>query len=188
MAIDVLILVLLGFSVLYGYGQGFMRGLTSLISPILGIWLALRRCGSFAPVLDQFVHNYRVSVVIAFLAILAFTWLALRFARAVLLKLVDWPNLAELDQYFGGLLGLAKGVTLIWVMLALSLTALPVSVRVIAHSSASMRILAMGERFGTKAPEQGERHAVRQEGSGNLEHSLALLRQSYGPRGDVGHD
>ncbi|MEO0078320.1 MAG: CvpA family protein, partial [candidate division WOR-3 bacterium] len=118
MATDIVILLFLALTSAYGYGQGLMRGLGSIASAILGIWLALRRVELLATVLDPIIKNPRVSAVVAFLTLLLLFWIALRIGRMMLTKLVDWARLTDLDRYAGGLLGFARGVTVVWLLLA----------------------------------------------------------------------
>jgi membrane protein required for colicin V production len=179
MATDIAILLFVVLAAACGYSQGFMRGLGSLASAVLGIWLALRRADVLARLIDPLTNNPRVSVVLAFLVLLVLFWLTLRAARILLNRLVDWTRLAELDSYAGGLLGLARGVTVVWLLLAAALAVFPASVAHISNSVASMRILRLGEKLTTTVDsERGAAHAVTSNGSGDLQHSHALLPQS----------
>lgn len=159
MIIDAIVLLVLGVSVMIGYGQGFLRGLTSLVSPVLGIWFALNKCDLLAVHIDRIFHDYTFALVLGFILILSGVWLGLRLVRRLLLKLVDWTRCADLDQFLGAFLGFARGIALVWLLLALSLTAFPQSVRLIEHSAASIRVLSFGERLGGELPshEQGKK-------------------------------
>ncbi len=178
MVMDIGLVGIIILFALHGFGQGFMRGLTSLVAPLLGIWLALRHCDALAALIDPLIHNQTVSVVASFLLILAGIWLAIRLARRLLAKLVDWSRCWELDQFLGGVLGLAKGTALIWLLLALSLTIFPQSVRVIEKSKASVRLLSIGEKLGGDVIAQGEDAlAGLEENFQGLEGTLSLFRQ-----------
>jgi len=178
MATDIIILLFLALTSAYGYGQGFVRGLGSVATAILGIWLALRRADLLAAVLDPFIRSPRVSAVVAFLILLFLFWVALRVSRMLLSKLMDWARLTDLNSYAGGLLGFARGVTVVWLLLAAVLAVFPGSVRHISRSTASMRILRLGERLTSSDLEQGVAHAVASNGSGDRQHSPALLPQT----------
>ncbi len=178
MATDIVILLFLALTSAYGYGQGFLRGLGSVASAILGIWLALRRVDLLAAVLDPLIKSPRVSAVVAFLVLLVLFWVALRVGRTMLTKLLDWARLHDLDSYAGGLLGFARGVTVVWLLLAAALAVFPSSVRYISSSAASMRILRLGEKLTATDLEQGVAHAVASNGSGDRQHSPALLPQT----------
>ncbi|OYD13805.1 hypothetical protein CH330_10070, partial [candidate division WOR-3 bacterium JGI_Cruoil_03_51_56] len=78
MAIDIGILFILVIFAFHGYAKGFLSGLTSRITPVLGIWLGLRKCDAFATVLYPMFHNYTVSVVASFLIILVIIWFGLK--------------------------------------------------------------------------------------------------------------
>ena len=177
MIIDgVVLLLLVGFAV-HGYGQGFFRGLSSLVTPILGIAIAFRRCDTLAVPLGSYIHNEAVCRVAGFLAILLAVWIAMRLCRKLLSKLVDWRAMPELDRFIGGILGLTKGAAMAWLVLAASLIVLPSSVRVIERSQVSMRMLSLVERLITPKLEQGKATAVH-DTRGNPENGLALLRHN----------
>ncbi len=179
MIIDVVVVLLLvGFAV-HGYSHGFFRGLSSLVTPILGIVIAFRKCETLAVPLGSYIHNEAVCRVASFLAILFMVWIVMRIGRKLLSKLVDWRGMPDLDRFTGGILGLAKGTAMVWLMLAACLIVLPSSVRVIGRSPASMRVLALVERLITPHQEQGKATAVH-DIRGNPENGLALLQHSSG--------
>lgn len=147
MILDIIILLTIVLFAIYGYSRGLIRGLSSLVSPVLGVWLALRKCGSLAALLDPFINDHTASLVIGFVIIFLTLWLGLRLARNLLVKLVDWPRCGDFDQFLGGLFGLARGIAVVGVLLAIGLSAFPFSVRLIETSQASLRLLSLGERI-----------------------------------------
>ena len=147
MILDIAILLTIVLFAAAGYSKGLIKGLSSLISPVLGVWLALRKSSSLAALFDPFISNHTASLVISFVLIFLALWLALRLARNLLMKLVDWPRCGDLDQFLGGLLGLTKGIALVGVLLAVGLSVFPFSVRFIENSRASLRLLSLGERI-----------------------------------------
>ena len=182
MIIDVVIvLLLIGFAV-HGYGQGFFKGLSSLVTPILGIVIAFRKCETPAVLLGSYIRNEAVCRVASFLAILLVVWIMMHICRKLLSRLVDWHGMPDLDRFTGGILGLVKGTAMVWLALAASLIVLPSSVRVIERSQASMRVLALVERLITPKQEQGGASAVHNT-RGNPENGLTLLQHSSG----IGH-
>ena len=149
--LDVAIIALLAVFAWRGYGSGLVTGLRSLATPVLGIWLALRHCDALAEPLVAVFRDYTVTVVLCFLLILAVVWAGFRLLHSVLARLVDWDRYPLLDQGLGVFLGLAKATALVWVLLALGLSAFPPLVHVVERSNASMRILTFGEQAsGTK--------------------------------------
>jgi uncharacterized membrane protein required for colicin V production len=151
--------------------------LNSIVSPLLGIWFALRKCDDLAIVLYRLVGNYTVARVAGFLIILICIWLALKLTHKLLFKLVDWPRCDELDRFLGGCLGLAKGVVLAWAILATTLSTFPPSVRIIEQSNASVRLLALGEKASGPVPEKGEGSAESANPFQGFASTLAMLSQ-----------
>jgi uncharacterized membrane protein required for colicin V production len=168
MAIDALIIVLLVLFTIHGYARGFLNGLTSLVTPLLGIGLALRYCDGPALLIDRLFHNYHASAVAAFMLILVLFWLSLVGARFLLRKLIDWSSMLELDQFIGGLLGFAKGFATVWLFLALCLTLYPPAVHLLDRSTASVRILSVAEGLGAKPVELAQGETDWHTHTGNL--------------------
>ncbi|HDQ99576.1 MAG TPA: CvpA family protein [candidate division WOR-3 bacterium] len=169
-AIDIaVVLTLVAFTV-FGYSRGLLQGLGSLATPVLGVWLALRRAGELAAGLEPLVGDPTAARVAGFVLILLGALAVFQAGRRLLAKLVDWSRCCDLDQYLGGLLGLAKGASFAWLALALALTAYPPSVRLVERSRASVRLLALGERLSggylppvanaTAAPDESEASGV----------------------------
>ncbi len=146
MALDILILGFVVVSLWRGYASGLMRGFYSLVLPVIGLMIVLKNCSVIAVAFNRLLHNYPAASFIALLLLLGSTWLGLGLVRNLLLKLVDWSRLSNLDAFLGGVFGLTKGLALAWAALALILILLPSSVRVIQSSAAAVRILALAER------------------------------------------
>ena len=178
MVVDIIVVGLILGLALSGYRSGFFGGLDPVVTLMLGVTLALRKCTLVASWLTPLLHNDAAARVAGFLLILASVWLAMRLCRSLLAKLVDWRGLQDLDHYFGAVLGLAKGTALVWLVLSASLIVYPASVRFIEHSRASMRVLGVGERIISPEPERGAATAVNVTGD-FPESGLALLRPHY---------
>ncbi|MEO0085575.1 MAG: CvpA family protein [candidate division WOR-3 bacterium] len=147
MLIDILILVLLvGFTV-YGYASGLVRSLNALALPVLGVWLGFRHYPALAPVLDQGFHCHPFSSLVSFLIIIGMTWLGLRVVHRLLLKLVDWRRLEDVDSFLGGVFGLAKGLAIVSVVVAVVVAVVPSGRRLVRRSAASARILDLTENI-----------------------------------------
>jgi len=188
MIIDIVIIVMLVWFTIYGCMYGFMRGLCSMVVPAVGLLLALKTYGTIAPVFNRVIHSYPVSAVAAFLLVVGLTWMGARLVRALLLKLVDWSRLSELDRFLGGIFGLARGLALVWLVLAIVLTAFPPSVGVIQHSTASTRLLALAEHVAGRAPGRGRVVPRVQQTTGNLVHSVAAFKQAASQFGGMGEN
>lgn len=190
MVVDVIItFFVLGFMI-SGYYSGLIRRFCSLLFPSLGLFVGLRNQTVIAPVFNRFLDNYPAAVFLSFLILLAATWLGLRLIRRLFLKLFDWSRLEYLDIFLGGIFGLAKGLAVVWLGLALTLVVFPPSVKLVSRSTVSVRVLALAERvidtqsllscgverLMSKSAEQVEVvRSVLQAGS-RLSRSLYLLR------------
>lgn len=176
MTVDVVILVtLVGFTV-YGYASGLVRSLNALALPVLGVWLGFRHYPALAPIIDEMLHCYPASAGLSFLAILVLTWLGLAVVRRLLLKLVDWRRLEDVDSFLGGVFGLAKGLAIVGVLTACVVAVVPSGRQLVNRSPASSRILDLTEWIA------GRRiHALRVGPTlPGMSFDIAELRQAIG--------
>lgn len=147
MVVDIGVVTAIAAFAVIGYSRGLLQGLESLVTPVAGIWFALRRCDDLAAHLVPAIGDLLYARIIALVLIWLGLILVCQFARRLLVKLVDWSRCCDLEQYLGGLLGLARGMAFVWFVLAVTLTAFPPSVRLVERSRASVRLLALGERL-----------------------------------------
>ncbi|MGQ9678740.1 MAG: CvpA family protein [bacterium] len=141
----IIIFSVLGFMI-SGYYSGLRRRFCSLLFPSLGLVVALNNHAVIAPVFNRVLHNYPAAVLLSFSILLAATWLGLRLAYRLVLKIVDWSRLEYIDIFLGGIFGLAKGLAVVWLGLVLTLVVFPPSVHLLTQSRASVRVLALAER------------------------------------------
>jgi uncharacterized membrane protein required for colicin V production len=180
---DIAIVVLLvGFTV-YGSMSRFSRSICSLLVPVVGIWLALKSYGLIAPGLNQVIHCWPVSAIVCFILVIAAVWLGALGARVLLRKLVDWGRVRELDLFLGGIFGLARGMALVWLTVAIVLAVFPPSVGVIERSMASTRLLAIAEHLAGNSLGRGRTVRRIQDASGTVARSVSTLGQVASPFG-----
>jgi uncharacterized membrane protein required for colicin V production len=178
MALDLIIVFSVGLFALRGYGHGFRRGLSSFLSLVFCVWLALRKYSAVTPLFDDIVRNPRVAAFLAFALVFIGAWLALGWARKMLPKLVDWSRILDLDQFLGGVFGLAKGMALVWCLLAICLSVFPSSVRLVERSNASMRLLSLGERLAPTPADLNARQSISRVRYDNPVEAVASRRAS----------
>uniref|UniRef100_A0A7C4CD85 CvpA family protein n=1 Tax=candidate division WOR-3 bacterium TaxID=2052148 RepID=A0A7C4CD85_UNCW3 len=193
MVLDIVILVVLvGFTV-YGYASGLVRSLNALALPVLGVWLGFRHYPALAPVLDQAVNCYPASALFSFLIIIGLTCLGLRFVHRLLLKLVDWRSLEDVDSFLGGLFGLVKGITLTAVVVVVVVVVVPSGRRLVCGSAASSRLLDLTEqvvgrrieslRLGATIPDMNVSMSELREAIGSVRKTMEMLRSMESPYG-----
>ena len=120
--IDVLLLLVIGFSVLSGFMAGFARVGVGFAATILGILLGFWFYGVAAEPLLDYVSSRTIANLAGFFIIFIGVVLIGAVLSRVLARFFKWVGLSWFDRMLGGAFGLARGV-LIAVALATVLLA-----------------------------------------------------------------
>jgi uncharacterized membrane protein required for colicin V production len=151
MAIDIGILVILAACALHGYSQGLVRGVASFASIILSLLLAIQACDDVARL---FAPKPSTPVILlCFFALLGLQWLSLYLLQKLLNRAVNPDERDWLDQFLGGAFGLGRGVAVVWLAVAMLVSAVPASERMVERSRVSSRLLDVSGRPGPTATE-----------------------------------
>jgi membrane protein required for colicin V production len=103
-----------------GFTKGFIIGIVSLIAFILGLYLSIRFSASLATIfIAQFHATSPYIRLISFIAIFLAVIILLFFLGKMLEKAVDLMALGFLNKILGALLGFAKAVVLVSLLLFL---------------------------------------------------------------------
>jgi len=147
--IDVLLLLVVGFSVLSGFMAGFARVGVGFIATVLGIFCGLWFYGIAAAYVLDYVSSRAVANLIGFFAIFVAILFAGAIVGRILAKLFKWVGLSWLDRLLGGAFGLARGafimVALVTVLLAFAPSPPPRSVvdsKLLPYTASVSNILA----------------------------------------------
>ncbi len=124
-AFDYAVLTVLGLSLLWALLRGFVRELMAIVGWVVAVVLSVLFTQTLAKSLPESLGPV-LSNVLAFVAIFIGVWVLSGFAGLLLGKLVQAAGLGWTDRLLGAVLGLARGliIVLLLVMLA-GLTPLP---------------------------------------------------------------
>ena len=115
--IDAVIIILLVFSVISGFTNGFVREVASLIGLVFGIWGAIRFSSYTAGKLyDWFDMTGQYVGIIAFLVTFCVIVVIIHFLGIVADKIVDAVSLGFLNRILGMVFGLIKSVLIMSVI------------------------------------------------------------------------
>lgn len=145
MGLDLVVIILLAGCALHGFGQGFVRGVSSFLTPVISIWLSLRHARTIASWFSPQSALPTVSLVLAILVILIVTFLGMRLLQCLVSRVFDALRIWELDRFLGCTFGLVRATALLWVVLAFVFIAYPDGRREIYRSPVAMQILVLGE-------------------------------------------
>jgi membrane protein required for colicin V production len=108
--IDILLVVVIGFSVLSGFSAGFARVGVGFIATILGIFLGFWCYGIAAAYVLDYVSSRAVANLIGFFAIFIGVCLIGAIVGQLLARLFKWIGLSWLDRLLGAGFGFIRGV------------------------------------------------------------------------------
>ena len=123
--VDYLILVIIIISTLISLLRGFLREIVSLVTWVVGFWVALRFARQLGDVFSV-IHNPSVRVVIGF-AILFVVILIIGAAINFLIgKIMEKTGAGAADRVLGMLFGMVRGVVIVAVLVIMAgFTTLP---------------------------------------------------------------
>jgi membrane protein required for colicin V production len=120
--LDILLVVVIGFSTFNGYRNGFIRELVSIASVILAIPVAGIFYDDMFPKVEPIVDNEDLAALISFVAILLGVIIGGQVAAHLLRRTAEILNLGVLDRIAGGAFGFLKAVIIAQVLLVALVT------------------------------------------------------------------
>jgi membrane protein required for colicin V production len=107
--IDVILWIFIGFGLISGWKEGFLMGLISLFSIVLGIFAGFKLMGMAMGFLDrQFNIDETVLPYVAFLAVYIIVVILVRLIGKAVKGSIDQSFLGRMDSVLGSLLGAVK--------------------------------------------------------------------------------
>ncbi|MEA2102728.1 MAG: CvpA family protein [Thermodesulfobacteriota bacterium] len=131
--LDIIALVIMGIFIITGILGGFVRGISSLCSIIIGLFLA-RRYAQTASELMASIHIPNPMGLVSYLVIFIIFYVGIKVAFRLVQKITRASVLSWPDRAMGGVLGLAKGMLLVVVITVLARLALPENSAIFADS------------------------------------------------------
>lgn len=123
---DMTILAVILVSVVVSVLRGFVKEVLSLLAWVAAFWVAARFSSAAAAWLEPYVAVPAARLVIAFVAVLLATLLAVGVVNFLIGKLLESTGLSGTDRLLGALFGLARGVGVVGIAVLLAgLTPLP---------------------------------------------------------------
>jgi membrane protein required for colicin V production len=124
--VDIVVFVILGFSVLIGLFRGLVKEAISLATWILGIWVGLSFASNLAEMLPFQVGDQTVQIVIAFVILFLIILLIGGIINYLAGQLVDKTGLSGTDRTMGLVFGFFRGGLIVTIMVLLAtLTNMP---------------------------------------------------------------
>lgn len=125
--LDIVLIVIIAWSVLAGLARGLARVVVGIGATILAIILAAWFYGSVGAIFQEYVSSRSVANIIGFLIIFIGVLVIGSLIGVMLAKLFKWVGLGWLDRLLGGAVGLLRGVVvaIVLIMVLMAFTPKP---------------------------------------------------------------
>lgn len=123
---DIVVLCLIALPAIVGVFYGFLNIVFSLLSWAISLGLSVKLVPYFAPLLENYVEQDVVRMVLAFIALFILSLLIMSGISFLIAKLLGKTGLTAVDRILGLFFGMALGVLIVWVIVFLAgFTAFP---------------------------------------------------------------
>ncbi len=123
--VDYLILVIIVISTLISLLRGFLREIVSLVTWVVGFWVALRFARPLGDVFS-FIHNPSVRVIIGFALLFVVILIIGAVINFLIGKIMEKTGAGAADRVLGLLFGMLRGFVIVAVLVIMAgLTTLP---------------------------------------------------------------
>jgi len=110
--IDIVVVVVVILFTVRGYLRGFINEIFSLFIIIMGLIISFLFYKPLSVILNEFVDNSDLAVILSFIVLFVFTSVVLIMIRNVLLNLIESLNFSDADSLLGLVIGMLKGALL----------------------------------------------------------------------------
>ncbi|MFH2012491.1 MAG: CvpA family protein [Pseudomonadota bacterium] len=117
--LDTVIIVIIVISIIIGIKRGLVKEAFSLLSLILGIFIASRSYMEGAKIIDKLIHHPNIAKIISFIAIFLLVAVLLSIISILIKKLIKFVQLGWIDRLGGLAFGFVRGGIIIGVLLIL---------------------------------------------------------------------
>ncbi len=119
--LDILLLIILGFTTIRGLFRGFIGEISSIIGLIVGFILANQYYAKLTPLVQSILSDPGIAKMLSYALVFCTGLVGVLMVAAVLRHLLKVVLLGWVDRFAGGVIGLLKG-GLISILLVLLLT------------------------------------------------------------------
>ncbi len=151
-ALDIILIVIAGGLIFRGLLRGIVREAFSMISLVLGFYLAARYHASLEPYFSGFFNGPGTIKAVSYISIILATIIAAVLIAKVLQKLLSVSMLSWADQLLGGLLGFVEAV-IVGGMIVIALHSFTPDSEFLTESKLAPRVLSAATFVISFAPD-----------------------------------
>jgi membrane protein required for colicin V production len=138
--LDILILVILGFTLIRGLFRGFVGEISSIVGLIVGFILANQHHDKILPFVQSILPEPGIAQLISYALVFCTGLIFVLMAAAVLRHLLKVVLLGWVDRFAGGVIGLLKGGLVAVLLVLLLTTFLSPQAEILAGSKLAPRV------------------------------------------------
>ena len=144
-ALDFIILSISFISGLFGFFRGFIRGVFSILSLVLGLILAVKFYHVPGHLLSSWIKDPMIRNIIGFIVTFIGVSLVITLIGIIIRKVFTVCKLGSLDRVLGVVLGSLKGIFIGMVIIFLLIFFLPSDHPLLIKSRLSLYLVGLGE-------------------------------------------
>lgn len=118
--IDIAIIIIIGISLLIGLLRGFVKEVVSLFAWIAAIWVGISFSRGFSVLLETFIEIPAARIAVAFMILVVLTLIVSSVINYFVELAIEKTGLTIIDRILGVLLGVARGVIVVALIVMLA--------------------------------------------------------------------
>lgn len=144
---DILILVILGYSLVRGLFRGLVKEVSSIVGVLGGFYAAYTYYGVLAGLLAGFIHDKSYLNILSFLIIFCGVLIAVGILGVIIKYLLNIAFLGWIDRIGGVVFGAVKGVLIVSVLFITLTAFLPQGTAFIKNSELAPHVSWISEKM-----------------------------------------
>lgn len=150
--LDMIILIIMGFCMVYGVWKGLVRDLFSIVAVVVGFVVASRFYPLGARLMGLWLNDHSLAKALGFLLIFLLGALAVAFCGWLVRGLFGLLSLGWLDRMGGGIFGLLKGLFICAGLVMVLVAFLPPRNTLLQGSRFSPYVVSLTKRITALVP------------------------------------
>ncbi len=118
--IDIAIIIVIGISLLIGLFRGFVKEIVSLFAWVIAIWVGISFSRGFSVLLETFIEIPAARIAAAFVMLVLLTLILSSVINYFVELAIEKTGLTVVDRVLGVLLGVARGVIVVALVVMLA--------------------------------------------------------------------
>jgi len=161
---DILILVILGYSLVRGLFRGLVKEISSIIGVFGGFYAAYTYYHTLAKLISRLIHDVSYLNIVSFLIIFCGVLIAVSVLGVIIKYLLNIAFLGWVDRIGGVIFGVAKGVLIVSVIFISLTTFLPQGSAFIKNSVLAPHVSWVSEKMAKVVSKEMKQDFTRKLG------------------------